>query len=434
MQKKTTHMLIKLGSAVLVSAAAVAGFSALHAAAPFEDVSFSVINEDGSRSVSIVYKNIDAPQPAGANGVVTAQEWEAIYPEIVASYRSNDENSYRISYLDEDQSPYLKNIYEGFGFAKDYTSAIGHTYTLEDVAETERPHPLANCLTCKTPDFTKLVNDMGEEAYMYDFEETIQQMNESISCYNCHENQAGDGGKLVVTHSYVTKALGDEVDQMDPSVLSCGQCHIEYYFEPETKATAMPYDSVEAMDPERILAYYNEMDFADWTQESTGTRMLKAQHPEMETYLGQGSVHAGMGMNCADCHMAKTVSPKGTAYTSHKWESPLVNEEILSTCVQCHGETDMKAKVADIQEKVTARETEIGNALSALKDALAEAAASGEYEETKLDEIRSLHRDAQWYFDFCYVENSEGAHNSSLANRCLDKAETLIEEAMALIK
>ena len=53
--------------------------------------------------------------------------------------------------------------------------------------------------------------------------------------------------------------------------------------------------------------------------------------------------------------------------------------------------------------------------------------------EDDLNAIRKLHREAQWFFDFCYVENSEGAHNSSLAYRCLDTAEEKIGEAMKLI-
>ena len=44
--------------------------------------------------------------------------------------------------------------------------------------------------------------------------------------------------------------------------------------------------------------------------------------------------------------------------------------------------------------------------------------------------MRRLHREAQWFFDFCYVENSEGAHNSALSLRCLDSSEKLIDEAM----
>lgn len=375
-------------------------------------------------------QTVTAPTPANPNGVITADEWAAVYPEIVESYKANADNSYRVSYIEQD--PYITQLYESFGFAKDYTSAIGHTYTLEDVAETQRPHPLANCLTCKTPDFTKLVNDLGAEAYSMDFEEVYAQMNEDVSCYNCHANEAANNGELVVTHSYVTNALGSEMDGIQPATLACGQCHIEYYFDPDTKETKMPYDSVAAMSPDAILAYYNEMDFADWTQESTGARMIKAQHPEFETFLGEGSKHSAL-LSCADCHMEKVTDENGTSYTSHTWVSPLTSEALLASCAQCHGDTDMTAMVKDIQTQVTARETEVGEKLAGLKTALAEQVAAGTRSEEELDQIRSLYRDAQWYWDFCYVENSEGAHNSTLANQCLDKAEELADQALALL-
>ena len=42
-----------------------------------------------------------------------------------------EENRYVTDYLEQD--PYLVNIYEGYGFAKDYGSARGHYYTLTDV-------------------------------------------------------------------------------------------------------------------------------------------------------------------------------------------------------------------------------------------------------------------------------------------------------------
>lgn len=368
-----------------------------------------------------------APTPARENGVITADEWAAVYPEVVESYRANDENTYRISYIEE--NPYITTLYEGFGFAKDYTSAVGHTYTLQDVSSTERPHPLANCLTCKTPDFTKLVNDLGVEAYSMSFDEVFAKMGESVSCYNCHANE---GDKLVVTHSYVMQALGTAMDGIAPQTLSCGQCHIEYYFDPATKATAMPYDSVAAMAPDAILAYYNAMDFADWTQPSTGTRMLKAQHPELETFLGEGSIHKAF-LNCASCHMEKKTADSGAAYTSHTWVSPLQSEALLESCAKCHGTTDMVAYVGGIQSEITARETEVGEKLAALKTKLAEEVAAGKRGEEELNAVRALYRDAQWYWDFCYVENSEGAHNSALARKCLNQAEALAEQAMALL-
>ena len=361
--------------------------------------------------------------------VISAEEWRALYPEIVESMESNSDNNYRISYLDED--PYLTNVYEGYGFAIDYTSAVGHTYTLEDVHNTQRPHPLANCLTCKSPNFTKLVNDLGEEVYSYDFEETWAQLDESISCYNCHANHEANNGELVVTHQYIADAVGEDIAGINPATMACGQCRIEDYFDPDNKATRSPIHGLEGITPESVLDYYNEIGFTDWVQESTGTHMLKAQHPEFETFLG--GKHAAF-LSCADCHMAIVSKEDGTTYRSHKWESPLANEAILETCAKCHQGTDMAEFVHGIQEEITAKEREVGEALSELKDTLSAAVEEGKLSEQELDEVRQLHREAQWFWDYCYVENSEGAHNSELANRCLDTSAQKIAEAMGKLK
>ena len=383
----------------------------------------------------ISYLHVDAPAATSRDGAVSASDWAQAYPYIVATMGNNDRNTYVVDYLEQD--PYLVNIYEGFGFAKDYGSARGHEYTLEDVAKTQRPHALANCLTCKTPNFTKLVNDQGVGVYTMDFNEVLDMMEENVSCYNCHGNDAGNAGQITITHSYVLTALGENASAIDPATLSCGQCHIEYYFTPTDKETMMPYSSVEGMTPEAVLAYYDEMvlpdgtvGFYDWVQPGTGTRMLKAQHPEMETYLL--GPHAAL-LNCADCHMTVEMAEDGTVYHSHMIESPLANATLLSTCAQCHGDTDMVAFVGRIQERVTARETEVGLKLSGLKDALTEAVSAGAMSEAELDAVRALHREAQWFFDFCYVENAEGAHNSALAFHCLDTSEAKIDEALALL-
>ncbi len=376
----------------------------------------------------IEYRDVEAPEAASADGVVSADEWAETYPYITATMGANAENSFTTDYLEED--PYLVNIYEGYGFAKDYKSARGHSYTLEDVAATARPHATANCLTCKTPNFTKLVNDQGVDVYTMDFNEVHSMMQETVSCYNCHGNDAGSGGKIVITHSYVEKALGDNMDTIDPATLSCGQCHIEYYFAPETKETSMPYTSVESMTPTAILAYYDSIGFSDWTQESTGAQMLKAQHPEMETYLH--GKHAAQ-LNCADCHMAMVQAEDGTVYHSHELVSPLDDERILARCVECHGDRDMASYVHSIQSEITERETVVGNELSDMKNRLAKAVADGSLEEAQLETVRRLYREAQWYFDFCYVENSEGAHNSSLAKECLNTSENKINEALRIL-
>ncbi len=431
MERKKLYKLI--GAAAVVIAAVVF----LSGLAGGKDMMYHLRNRGSLGPLTrsdIEYQNVDAPEATSKDGTVNASDWAETYPYIVATMGDNAKNSYVVDYLEQD--PYLVNIYEGYGFAKDYGSARGHEYTLADVTKTQRPHPKANCLTCKTPNFAKLVNDEGVEVYSRPFEEVAAQMEENVSCYTCHGNDAGSAGRIVITHSYVNKALGDSVNDIDPATLSCGQCHIEYYFTEADSEAMMPYHDVAGMTPEAILAYYDEMEykggvgFYDWIQESTGTHMLKAQHPEMETFL-QGK-HAAL-LNCADCHMPMEQAEDGTVYHSHLLVSPLENETLLSNCATCHGDTDMTSMVRRIQDRVTARETEVGNKLSAMKDALAAAVASGTWKEGELDAVRKLHREAQWLFDFCYVENSEGAHNSELSLACLSASEAKIGEAMALL-
>ena len=311
-------------------------------------------------------------------------------------------------------------------------AARGHAYTLEDLTKTQRPHGKANCITCKTPDYTKLVNEKGVEAYSLPFDEVIGQMTQAISCYTCHGDDKGNNGQIEITHSYVDKALGENASSIDPKTLNCGQCHIEYYFTPEDSETMMPYSDQDGMTPEAILAYYDEIGFKDWEQPGTGTQMLKAQHPEMETFLP--SQHAKMGLTCSSCHMAEETAEDGSTYHSHYLVSPLASDTLMETCAACHGSADSaRTLVASTQERVTTRETEVGNRLSDLKDALTTAVAEGKMSEEELDAVRKLHREAQWFFDFCYVENSEGAHNSKLSIRCLDTADEKITEAMALL-
>ena len=364
--------------------------------------------------------------------VRTAQEWAGEYPEIYASYLANNENTEIHDYTKD--YPMIPIIYEGMAFSKFYGSARGHTYTVEDVTSTGRPHALANCFSCKTPDFTAMVNEMGDAAYQIPFEDALAEINESISCYNCHANT---GDELVVTHTYLSNAMGVDLENVDPATLSCGQCHVEYYFAPDTKATTLPYQSLDTMTPDAILDYYNRtivdgQPFADYTNPRTGVRQIKVQHPEFETYMGAGSVHADT-FTCADCHMGEATAEDGTVYTSHNWTSPLDNDTLLEgTCAECH--TDLKGEVRAIQEETERRTYAVGYELEALTEKLVVAVESGNYTEEELNAICALARDAQFYWDFVFVENSEGAHNSALDKECLNKAEALANQAMGMFK
>lgn len=363
---------------------------------------------------------------------LSARDWESEHPVILASYLENAEmeattygGSVQVDYLEK--YPYLKELYEGYGFSIEYLRARGHVYGIEDVMATERPKPGASCLSCKTSDFLKHLEEHGVEGNAMKFEDVASADMESISCYDCHENEPGT---VNITRKHLETALDGIGYGFDMKELACGQCHVEYYLEPVNKEVVMP--SVNGLDPESMMAYYDEEEYSDWVHPRSGTPMLKVQHPEWETF--QGSIHAGQDLTCIDCHMPPETAEDGTAYRSHHWTSPL--KTIESSCLSCHSQ--------DTAESLTARVEELQGGIEEPMNAVAlqivdlinelEAATNSGRDEATLIQAREKHRQAQWYWDFVFVENSEGFHNNALAKDLLDKAKTLTEEGLALLK
>ncbi|MBQ1446558.1 MAG: ammonia-forming cytochrome c nitrite reductase subunit c552 [Solobacterium sp.] len=364
--------------------------------------------------------------------LIRSDEWAEQYPDQYATYIMNDENSEVVDYIAE--NPYIKTLYEGFGFAVSYGSARGHTYVIEDLTETGRPHKLANCFTCKTSSFTEAVLNDGVSAYAMAFEDMEAQVTDAFGCFHCHANEPG---VLYVTHPYVAAALGDDLTKVNAANLTCAQCHTEYYFDPATKETTVTYHGLSQFSPDDSLAYQNTLLdaegnlFCDWVDADTGVRKLKVQHPEFETYMGEGSVHASQ-FTCADCHMGKTTAEDGTVFTNHYWVSPLDSPEIMAnSCSLCH--QDLEGQVRAIQTATRERENEIGYALEQLDKDLAAAIEAGTISDEDLENARMAYRNAQFFWDYVFVENSEGAHNSRLTNHCLDKAQEYLDEANACI-
>jgi len=127
--------------------------------------------------------------------------------------------------------------------------------------------------------------------------------------------------------------------------LVCAQCHVEYYFKGAGKLVTYPWAN--GLRVEQIEAYYDETRFTDWTHKETGAPVLKAQHPEFETW-SQG-IHARSGVACADCHMPY-VREGAIKVSSHHVRSPLLN--IAQACQTCHRipEAEIKARVEQIQD------------------------------------------------------------------------------------
>ncbi len=361
---------------------------------------------------------------SGSADAPPAETWKDAYPEIYLSYLENNKNADITDYLA--QHPELATLYEGNAFTFSYGSPRGHTYSLQDLLDTGRPHPYANCLTCKTPDFTSLVNSQGIGAYRMYFTGALEMVGQPISCVSCHGEVPGT---FPAVHGYLTDAIGEN-SGIKPQTLSCAQCHVEYYFPKDTQATTLPYESLDGMSPDAILAYYNRIGFTDFVNPRTGASMIKVQHPEFETYTGKGSVH-GAAFSCAVCHMGTAESDTGVSYPSHNWVSPLENAPVADSCAQCHA--DLEGKVEGIQQATEARTAEVAAILVALTNRLAQAVASGQADTDTVATARSLLRDAQFYWDFVFVENAEGAHNSALAADCLGKAQALAGQGIALL-
>ncbi|MCR5826136.1 MAG: ammonia-forming cytochrome c nitrite reductase subunit c552 [Oscillospiraceae bacterium] len=431
------------GATISCDAVTTCVLRAVEAAKPYLDESkaydIAPLYEGAVASVeavehAVIKVNAVAEKVQTHSGVVvmTAADWQDEYPEIYESWMQTRESDEVTDYLED--YPMLRTLYEGYGFAISYSSARGHYYDVDDLLETGRPHALANCFTCKTPQFTNMVNEMGDEAYRLAFEDVQQQINEGISCYNCHANTPGT---VVVTHTYLTDSVGDDFDKIDAATLACGQCHNEYYFDPVTKAAKIGHNSIESMHPDAILDFFNNLmvdgqPFADWTNPRTGVRQIKVQHPEIETFLLEGSPHRDT-FTCADCHMPEATRADGTTYPSHNLVSPLDDPELIANnCAQCHA--DLVSEVHAVQEEAERRTYAIGYELQYLTERLAAAVASGAYTEDELNAIRAIARDAQFYWDFVFVENAEGAHNPALTHECLDKAEALCNQAMLLFK
>lgn len=164
-----------------------------------------------------------------------------------------------------------------------------------------------------------------------------------------------------------------------------------------------------------MLAYYDEVDFKDWTHKDTGAPTLKAQHPEFEMY-SQG-VHARSGVSCADCHMPYK-REGGMKISDHHVRSPMLN--INRACQGCHRfpEQEIKDRVEQIQTRFfNARNM----AMDALMDLIADiktAQGAGASDAT-LKAARDFQRKAQFYLDFVEAENSTGFHAPQEAMRIL---------------
>jgi nitrite reductase (cytochrome c-552) len=379
-----------------------------------------------------------------------------------------------------EKDPWLVRMFAGYAFAIDFRERRGHAHMLYDQEQTrritERPQP-GSCLHCHAsviPTYRRLGEGdvhagfvaLGKLPYAEAHAEVVAtgSMNpvargstqefehvpgaHPVSCVDCHDPgtmglrvtrpgflagiAALAAGTAPVPHlpSIERWRSGDRAQPYDPNVhasrqelrsFACGQCHVEYYCGPKM---TLFFPWAEGLRVEQIEATYDATRFDDghrfydWQHAETGAELLKAQHPEFETW-SQG-VHARAGVACADCHMP--YQREGALKVSDHWvRSPLLN--VARACQPCHpvAENELQARVATIQDRTHALMDRAAVALVDMLDAIAAARQAGA-DDARLAEALALQRKAQWRLDFVNAENSMGFHAPQETARVLGEA------------
>jgi nitrite reductase (cytochrome c-552) len=394
-------------------------------------------------AVLLFLKNQPVQERAVIQPIATVQPleadsslWGVNYPNEYSSLLQTANNSTatmyggsaKKSYLLED--PRLVLLFMGYTFSKDYNQPRGHENTLIDVRATRRLTDTthATCYSCKSSDNPRLWAQMGMEAYDAQmFADMTPEINNPISCANCHE--AGSM-RLVITNPAVETAFQSEGldwrnftrQQMRSAV--CANCHVTYYFTGENKVLTVPWEN--GMRVENIIQFEDNAGFSDWTYPEAGTPIMKARHPDYELFTAD-STHFRAGVACADCHMPY-LRDGAMKYSSHNIMSPLLDPQ--QSCGQCHADVEyVLGRVSVIQDTIYQVKISTEDALVDAISAIKIAAAKPDSDPALLEKARSLHRHAQFMWDFISSANSMGFHNPDEALRILRNSTDLARQA-----
>jgi nitrite reductase (cytochrome c-552) len=379
------------------------------------------------------FQPVTAIKPLEPDSSIWGLNYPNEYSSLLLTAGNNTPTMYggsaKLSYLIED--PRLVILFAGYSFSHDYNQPRGHQNTLIDVRATKRVTATthATCYSCKSSDNPGLWTQMGMEAYDAKlFADMTPDINNPIGCANCHE--AGTM-RLVITNPAVDTALKAEgIDwrtytRQQMRSLVCANCHVTYFFAGTNKVLTVPWAN--GMRVEDIIKYEDAANtFADWTYPGTGTPIMKARHPDYELYTAD-STHYKAGVSCADCHMPY-LRDGAMKYSSHDIMSPLLDPQ--QSCGQCHTDvTVVLSRASTIQDTVHAAKIQAEDALIDAITALQAAAAKPDSDPALLEEARTLHRHAQYMWDFISSSNSMGFHNPDEALRILNNATDLARQA-----
>ena len=428
----------------LIAAAMVAGALITAGIAALLINIFQHKAEGTVRPVRVVELTDDTSDPAlwGKNFPLEYETWKKtaeIDPALVVPQAPTAEDprtSKTHSKLEAD--PRLVTMWQGYAFAVEYNEPRGHDYMLADQRYVKRVQPpfkqpgaCLNCHASTYPIMKQLGNGdinagfdaMNKMAYA----DATKLAEHPVACIDCHDATTME---LRITRPAFINGIaeykaGQGVANYDVNTMAtaaekrtfvCAQCHVEYYFAGDAKTLTFPWDKGLTVD--NALAYYDEIGWSDFTHKLTNAKVVKAQHPDYETWA-QG-IHARNGVTCADCHMPYTKSGT-TKYTDHQVRSPMSStEQINKACLTCHRATEdeMKARVTNIQSMYHDGKDVAFDALDALISELQAAQTDG----TPADRIalaQSYQRKAQFLLDYSVSENSQGFHAPQYAMKMM---------------
>jgi len=400
----------------------------------------------GILASSILHRREEAGQRTPLRPVdemeMDSARWGEDFPREYDSYKRMEDSSpatktkfggaAKRDYLEEGPATVL--LFAGSTFEKEYHQARGHVHTIDDVTGTLRvmvedpkthamilnPHKPATCWTCKSPDVPRLMKKLGDpkEFYAMNFVDLKSEITHPIGCYDCHE---ANSMKLHITRPALLEALTrrdpnfdiDKVSHQEMRSLVCAQCHVEYYFKGQGNYLTFPWDK--GTTPEKIEQYFDEADFADFTNPVSKTRNIKIRHPDYELY--STGIHAYRSVSCADCHMPYRTEG-GVKITDHHLQSPLHN--IANSCAVCHrwSEQEIRSRVESIQDKVREARSRAEDALARAHLDVAAAMEAGAKDD-ELAMARQEIRHAQLKWDYVAASNGMGFHSPAEALRIL---------------
>ncbi|NUM37406.1 MAG: ammonia-forming cytochrome c nitrite reductase [Candidatus Brocadiae bacterium] len=358
--------------------------------------------------------------------------WGANFPREFTSYLQTAQVSFKSKYNSSDavdmlkEDPYLVVLWAGYAFSKDYNQPRGHYYAVTDLRNTLRtaapkgpedgPMP-GTCWSCKSPDVPRMMNQEGIQSfYKGKWAGKGHEVVNPVGCADCHDPKTMD---LQITRPALKEAferMGKDINKathQEKRSLVCAQCHVEYYFKGKEFYLTFPWDK--GMSVEDMEKYYDEISFTDWTHAVSKAPMLKAQHPEYETF--QFGIHAQRGVACADCHMPY-VTEGGIKYTDHHVQSPLNN--INRSCQVCHRESEeeLKKNVYDRQDRVYELRMKAEKSLAHAHIEAKEAWDKGATKEEMASPLKLI-RHAQWRWDYAVASHGASFHAPLETSRIL---------------